>query len=340
LNVVGAVLCGGWGKRLHPITLSIPKSLIELKNGYTVLDRQLLQMKHSGVDVVYLLVGFLREKIKDRYKDEWRGVKLRYLEEDRPRGTLYGIRSLMLFAEADAYLVMNGDVVTDINLRQMLMEWKPGTMSMALTRMVSPYGIVDIVNGKVVAFKEKPLLPYYLNAGVYVIDKGLKPYFTMYEGGDVEKLVFPKLAEERLINCYVEEGVFWRSIDSPKDLEAVREEFSNRDDKPWGYEKLLDLTGERMKKQVYVMKGFRTPLHFHERRHEAVHVVSGVGYIHIEEEDVKVKQGDVVEIGPGKKHYIAAAENLTLLEYSTPHPNDVVSVNGSITISLSKLSTV
>jgi len=85
MRFVGGILCGGLGKRLRPLTDVVPKALIEIKEGYTVLDHQLNKLKSAGIDRVYLMVGHLHEKIRERYGGEWRGVKLEYLVEDRPR---------------------------------------------------------------------------------------------------------------------------------------------------------------------------------------------------------------------------------------------------------------
>jgi NDP-sugar pyrophosphorylase family protein len=326
MSTLGGILCGGLGKRLRPLTNSIPKSLIEIKEGYTILDRQLHMLKYAGLKEVYLLVGYLHDRIEERYGRMWKGLKLNYLVEERPMGTLYAINSFLFSADADRYVVMNGDIVTDISIGGMLKVHRPGEMTMAVTKLVSPYGIVELSGNKIIDFKEKPTLPYYINAGIYVIDKAIKPRFRPYEEGDVEKLVFPSLAKAGLINYYLEE-VYWQSIDSPKDIEAVRKEFSNRTEKPWGYEKLIALTEKYMTKQIYIMKDFRTSLHYHREKDESLHALSGEGYVNVEGEEYRLSKGDVIRIPPGKKHYISASENLTLLEYSTPHPDDVVRVH-------------
>lgn len=118
---VGMILCGGYGKRLRPITERIPKPLIEIKDGYTILDKQLFDFKSAGIDKVYLLTGFLSEKIKERYGDEYKGVKLEYVEEEKPLGTLNAIRLGMEHVEDDVECVIrNGDVVADLNLKKMI----------------------------------------------------------------------------------------------------------------------------------------------------------------------------------------------------------------------------
>ncbi|MDI6889302.1 MAG: sugar phosphate nucleotidyltransferase, partial [Methanocellales archaeon] len=79
--MIGIILCGGQGKRLRPMTSNIPKSLIELKEGYTILDKQMLDFASAGIDEVILLTGYLGEKIEERYSDEYKGMKIKYLVE-------------------------------------------------------------------------------------------------------------------------------------------------------------------------------------------------------------------------------------------------------------------
>jgi NDP-sugar pyrophosphorylase family protein len=221
---------------------------------------------------------------------------------------------------------VNGDIVTDLNLAEMLKKWKQGSMSIAITKLISPYGIVKISNEKVIGFEEKPELPYYINAGVYIMDKKIKDYFLSYEEGDVEKLVFPKLASEGFLEYYLEEGTFWQSIDSQKDLEVARKEFSNRVDTPWGYEKNLVLTDKYVTKELYIMKGFSIPLHMHEKKDETLHIISGEGKIYLSGKEIRVKNEDIVRIEPKVKHKIEAIERLKIFEYSTPSPEDYIEI--------------
>jgi len=78
-KTIGMILCGGFGKRLRPLTETIPKPLIEIKDNYTILDKQLFDFKNAGVDKVLLLTGFLSEKIRERYGNEYRGVEIEYI---------------------------------------------------------------------------------------------------------------------------------------------------------------------------------------------------------------------------------------------------------------------
>lgn len=319
----GAVLCGGYGTRLRPLTEEIPKPLIELKPNYTIMDKQLLHFKTAGISTVYFLAGYLHEKIHQRYKTSWNGIDIKYLIEDKPRGTLYAINNLFNNVNCDIIL-MNGDIVSDFNLKEMLNNYQKKEMLIFVTPLVSPFGVMEIVDSKVISFKEKPVLPSYINAGVYVIPTSLKDYFLKYKKGDAERLVFPSLARDGLLTCYKEDDVFWQSVDSVKDLEAVQSEYHNKTDKPWGYEKVIVSTEKYLTKELFIKKGETTSFHYHEQKDETLHVFKGQGYVEFEENQTILRKNDTVRIKPQTVHSIHAVENLILNEYSTPHPEDTV----------------
>ncbi len=326
---VGVILAGGYGKRLRPITDSVPKPLIEIKEGYTILDKQILDMKYAGINEVYLLVGYLWERIKERYGEEWNGVKINYMVEDEPQGTHFALKKCLTQLKDDS-VVMNGDVVADFNIREMIRRSKNNQnalLTIAVTRMRSPYGVVDFRGDLIISFREKPLLDYYINAGVYHIKKDAYEFFNReYSDGAVERTVFPLLAEMRRAYIFREDNVFWQSVDSLKDLERVRSEYKNRVDKPWGYEKIVVMTEKYMVKELYLKKGYDTSLHYHPQKDETMHIKYGRGFIEMDGEKIPVKEGDVVRIKPETRHRIIASENLLLYEYSTPHGEDTVRI--------------
>jgi len=327
--VVGVILAGGYGKRLKPITDTVPKSLIEIKNGYTILDKQILDMKYAGITKVYLLVGYLWEKIKERYGNNWNGVEIKYIVEDEPQGTHFALKNCFSNLNEDS-VVLNGDVIADFNIAELIkksINTQNALLTIAITRMRSPYGVIDFKGDIILSFREKPILDYYINAGLYYFKKDTYPYFERdYSDTAVERTVFPLLAEERHAYIFTEENVFWQSVDSLKDLERVRKEYRVREDKPWGYEKTIVITEKYMVKELYIKKGFETSLHYHPVKKETMHIKYGRGFIEINGKRIPVGKEDVVNIEANTKHRIIATENLLLYEYSTPHPDDTVRI--------------
>jgi len=115
---------------------------------------------------------------------------------------------------------MNGDIVTNLDVSPL----KGGeAATIALVLLKSPFGVVRTNNNKVVEFVEKPILEdYWINAGVYVFTPRIFDYLP--EKGDLEKETFPKLAKDGLLLGVKFPKVYWRSIDSTKDLEEASQE--------------------------------------------------------------------------------------------------------------------
>ena len=329
--MIGMILCGGYGKRLRPITDSIPKPMVEIKSGYTLIDRQIFDFAASGVKKAVLLTGYLGDKIEEYLGREKFGVELVYVREEEPRGTLNAIRMAteIIDCEEKTLIIRNGDVITDINLRKMIEYSKMhrNRMTMFVTRMKSPFGIVELGEKYVMAFREKPLLDIYINGGIYVIPSFSEDIFMHYESGDIEKTVFPELSRRGELLYYKEDNIFWIAVDTTKELETLRKEYSDRTDKPWGYEKVLISTEKYLTKELYIREGYRTSMHYHSEKDETMYVISGSGYIEYEDgHKDSFGRNDTIRIKPGVAHTIVATENLLLHEVSTPHLNDTVRV--------------
>lgn len=325
--MIGMILCGGHGKRLRPLTDDIPKTLIEIKDGYTILDKQLMDFRNAGIDKVVLLTGYLSEKIEERYGSKWKGIDILYSKEDEPLGTLNAIR-LGLGKIDDNVIIRNGDVVADVNISRMMSKFNDSNYmaSMLVAKMRSPYGIVDLGDDRIKKFREKPIIDYYFNAGIYCFKKGISKFFKSFETGDIEKTIFPLLAEENQFGYFKNEGLFWISVDTTKDLEEVQKEYANRTDKPWGYEKILINTEKYLTKELFLFEGYQTSFHYHEKKDETMYIMNGTGYIGFEDRKENFARNDAIRIEPNIPHTIVATENTVLHEVSTPHIDDTVRI--------------
>ncbi len=276
--MIGAILAGGYGKRLKPITDDIPKALIPIKEGYTILDRQMHDFRCAGIREVYILSGHLGEKIEEYLSGKYSDFKIECFKEEKPLGTLYSVRNLLEKRSDEDVLLRNGDTVTDVNFKKMLTFAKSSSygMTMLVTRMRSPFGIVEMIGDMVTRFREKPFLQSYINAGIYVFRKSIfDRFFDEYQDRELETTVFPKLANDKQIGAYTDDS-FWMGVDSEKDLDSIRKIYKNREDTSWGYLKRLSDDFPTRVEEVFVRSGETAHIEIKKQSLVLIHRGSGI----------------------------------------------------------------
>src|SRR6059058_340416 len=154
------ILAGGQGTRLRPLTSTIPKPVVPLV-GRPFISYMLEWLHSHGVDDVILSCGFMADAVREVLGDGSEvGIRLRYLEEPEPLGTGGALK----YAEdllAERFYMLNGDVLTDIDLTQQLAQHERtgarATLALIPVEDPSPYGLVRRdADLSVCEFVEKP----------------------------------------------------------------------------------------------------------------------------------------------------------------------------------------
>jgi len=224
--VYALIIAGGEGERLRPLTSDRPKPMIPVADK-PILEYQVEWLAGQGVSDVILLCGYKAEVIQEHFGDGSRfGLRVHYSVEQEPlgRGGALKLGARLLPPDEELALGLNGDILTNQPLTPLLRHHrrKGATATVMLTRLRSPYGITRGDRaGHIVAFDEKPMLPHWINAGVYVLAADF--FRRLPERGDHERTTFPELAAEGKLFGY-RSRAYWRSIDTFKDLtEAAAE---------------------------------------------------------------------------------------------------------------------
>jgi mannose-1-phosphate guanylyltransferase len=216
------VLAGGEGTRLRPLTLSVPKPVMPLA-GRPFLTFMLDWLARHGVDDVILSCGFMSDAVEEVLGDAHDRMRLRYVVEDEPLGTAGPMR---LAADAglleDRLLVLNGDVLTDMDLtaelRQHTQTGARATLALTAVEDTSSYGVVPTrPDGQVEAFLEKtdgPAPTNRINAGAYVLERSVVDEIPAGRAVSFEREVFPKLVGNGLYG-WAAEG-YWIDIGTPE----------------------------------------------------------------------------------------------------------------------------
>jgi mannose-1-phosphate guanylyltransferase len=220
--VQALVLAGGEGTRLRPLTYTTPKPVMPLA-GRPFLSFMLDWANEHGVDEVILSCGFMSEAVKLVLGDIYDGMRLRYVVEEEPLGTAGPVR--LAYDEGvleDRLLVLNGDVLTDIDLTAELecheRTGARATLALYPVEDTSSYGVVPTADdGAVEAFIEKgggEAPTNRINAGAYVIERDVVDRIPAGRAVSFEREVFPSLVGEGLYG-YQAAG-YWIDIGTPE----------------------------------------------------------------------------------------------------------------------------
>lgn len=220
------ILAGGKGERLRPLTNDRPKTMIEI-NGKPLMAYQLHWLKSSGVQRVLVSCGYQHEVIQKYFGDgsKW-DIQIEYFVEKEPLGRGGGLKLALkhLKDTKSPVLAINGDMVTTLNLDEVLRFYDKHKPMAALVSvpLKSPYGVIDINEAdKITGFREKPELPYWINAGIYVLSPEIQNLLP--DVGDHEEMTFPQLALEKKLVAY-KSRYYWRTVDTVKDLSELLKE--------------------------------------------------------------------------------------------------------------------
>jgi NDP-sugar pyrophosphorylase family protein len=219
------ILAGGKGERLRPFTEDRPKCMVPVL-GNPLLSFQLNWLRAHGITNVVVCCGYLHEVIQKHFGNgQQHGVNIEYLIEKEPLGRGGALKGGMKhFGKVDGpVLAFNGDSMTNLDITAFTAFHKAqgGLATLVSMPLVSPYGIVEFANNDntVSGFTEKPTLPFWINAGIYILDSSVTSLLP--DKGDHEETCFPQLAKNGQLKAY-KANCFWKTVDTVKDLSELR----------------------------------------------------------------------------------------------------------------------
>jgi mannose-1-phosphate guanylyltransferase len=200
------VLVGGFGTRLRPLTLSVPKPMLPVGHR-PIVENLVLGLADAGITDVVLALGFKPEPFLEAFPDGRIGdVSLHYAVEPEPLDTAGAVRFAALFAGIDdTFVVVNGDVLTDLDVASLVRFHRDrgaeGTLHLTPVDDPSAYGVVDTdAAGKVLRFVEKPppqeAPSNLVNAGTYVLEPRVLDRIAEGRKVSIEREVFPAMVAD------------------------------------------------------------------------------------------------------------------------------------------------
>lgn len=225
LPLDAVIMAGGRGERLRPLTDEKPKPLLPLGNK-VIMEYNVDNIVSMGIDNITVCIRYLGEQIKDFFGDgSDRGVRVHYVTEDKPLGTL-GAVTLIEHFEHDVVLVMNSDLFTDINLEEFYQHFiqSGADMSVAATpyNISVPYAVMKTDEDFVTSFEEKPTYTYYSNAGIYLIKRSLLQTLPKDARCDATELMEQLLLKGGKLTYFPITG-YWMDIGTPEEYRKAKD---------------------------------------------------------------------------------------------------------------------
>jgi mannose-1-phosphate guanylyltransferase len=216
------ILVGGQGTRLRPLTSTVPKPVVRL------VDRPFIAfmlewLRGHGIDDVIMSCGFLADSVREVLGDGSQfGVRLRFVEESEPRGTAGALKLAGPMLD-ERFLMLNGDVLTDIDLTAQIAQHESSgaraTLALVPVSDPSAYGVVILREDRSVSeFVEKPspgtVDSNLISAGAYVLEREILDLVAADRNVSIEREVWPRLIDHGLYGFSSES--YWLDIGTPE----------------------------------------------------------------------------------------------------------------------------
>ena len=305
------MLVGGFGTRLHPLTLTTPKQMLPVA-GAPMIEHVVAGLVRHGVDRVVLSLGYRDDAFRSAYPDgRCAGAEIVCAVEPEPLGTAGAIRFAWQAAgrSDEAFVAVNGDVITDLDV-SMLVEHHRRAGAEATIHLIpvadpSRYGVVVTDDsGRVSHFLEKPPAgeapSRWVNAGSYVMEPSVIDRIPAHGPASVERETFPALVTAGTLHA-VQSDVYWVDAGMPAsylqvqiDLLEGRRESPIGGDAPFAAADARTAEGARVERSV-VMSGASVGIGARVER-SVVMSDANVGAFSVLEDSVL---GPSASVGPG-----------------------------------------
>ncbi len=214
------IMAGGFGTRLRPLTMTIPKPMVKVLNTPMMEHIVNLLKLHKITDIVSVLY-FQPEVITSYFEDGSKfGVNMSYVMAHADYGTAGAVKNAYQHLEG-RFIVISGDVLTDFDLTKAINYHidKNAKATILLTRVSKPlqYGIVMTdEQGRITRFLEKPswgqVFSDTINTGIYILEPEILDLIPYQQEFDFSKDFFPLMLEKQMpLYGFIAEG-YWRDI--------------------------------------------------------------------------------------------------------------------------------
>lgn len=206
------ILAGGEGRRLLPYTTILPKPLMPIGDK-PILEILVDSLRDQNIKDLVFSVGYLGSLIQAYFGDGSKfGVNIKYSFENKPLGTAGPLTLIETIIE-EPFLVMNGDIITDLKFSTFIdahVKAKAlSTIAVYNKEVNITLGVLDIENGCVVNYAEKPTIKYPVSTGIYCFNKVIFDYLSHNKKCDLPDLILSVLRDKQKVKAFMFSGLWF-----------------------------------------------------------------------------------------------------------------------------------
>jgi dTDP-glucose pyrophosphorylase/CBS domain-containing protein len=221
---IAVIMAGGKGIRLRPLTEDCPKPMIKVA-GRPILERVILHLVGYGVRNIYISINYHGDVIENYFGDGSQfGCEIKYLREEKPLGT-GGALSLFNELPQFPFIVMNGDLLTQVNIGRLLdfhsQEGAEATIAGRPYKVDIPFGVIINDNSRLVNIQEKPSSHYLINSGIYVFNPSILSYIPKNVEYPITSLFDILLDQKKAVSVYILEEE-WADVGRHDELKKAK----------------------------------------------------------------------------------------------------------------------
>lgn len=228
LPVDAIIMAGGRGSRLAPLTDTVPKPLL-LVGDKPIMEHNLDRLALYGIDDFYVSIRYLGDQIVDYFgKGDSKNIKIEYLGEDEPLGTIGAVSQVSAFHH-EYVLLTNSDLLTNLDYEHFFLDFIENDADISIVsipyQVDIPYAVLETKDNVITDFKEKPTYTYYSNGGIYLFKKEILesiPKNTFYNATD---LLDKAIADNKKVISYPLSN-YWLDVGKPADYEKAQRDIN------------------------------------------------------------------------------------------------------------------
>lgn len=225
LPIDTVIMAGGKGMRLRPLTDTVPKPLLVVGEK-PIIEHTIDRLAYYGIENIWISVNYLSEQLEDFVRDKPMDLEIEFVKESFPMGTI-GSVSLIDNFKNDYVLICNSDLLTNLDYEVFFMDFLDFNADLSVVsipyNVEVPYAVLEVENGILADFKEKPTYTYFSNGGIYLMKREILDFIPKNTDFSATDLM-NKLIEKGLkVRAYPHHG-YWLDIGKHDDFQRAQQD--------------------------------------------------------------------------------------------------------------------